>query len=72
MFRYKQMELGLFMYAIIALAITFMFYTGDHRVENIINTSREDHSAVLLSSFWFQEKNSAALVPNREEISKAR
>jgi hypothetical protein len=29
MFRYKQMELGLFMYAIIALAITFMFYTGD-------------------------------------------
>ncbi len=56
MFRYKQMELGLFMYAIIALAITFMFYTGDHRVEIINNTSREDHAPVLLSSFWFREK----------------
>ena len=32
MFRYKQMELGLFMYAIIALAITFMFYTGKSRI----------------------------------------
>jgi hypothetical protein len=69
MFRYKQMELGLFMYAIIALAITFMFYTGDHRARN---TSKEDHAALLLSSFWFQERNSAALVTNREEISKAR
>ena len=26
--RYKQMELGVFMYAIIALAVTFMFYTA--------------------------------------------
>ena len=26
--RYKQMELGVFMYAIIALALTFMCYTG--------------------------------------------
>jgi hypothetical protein len=53
------MELGLFMYAIIALAITFMFYTGNHRARN---TSREDHAPVLLSSFWFRERNSAALI----------
>ena len=27
--RYKQLELGVFMYAIVSLAITFMCYTGD-------------------------------------------
>jgi hypothetical protein len=61
------MELGLFMYAIIALAITFMFYTGNHRARNIKNTSKEDHAAVLLSSFWFQERNFLTLVTNIEK-----
>ena len=27
-FRYKQLELGVFMYAIVSLAVTFMCYTG--------------------------------------------